>query len=171
MLALANLITAIPTAPLPPNTKWIEVRGSGTPECDGLYCPSKEAAGVSESGTKAEMGYWNGRMAWDRVRLASISCRAKKKHLPRRCRQNKICYITFFSHSQLCTASPLNLYNLLCIRIHHFSQVDGKAKRSPSLSFSNSYQQWRVALLNGHLAYSCPPTSSDLPPTDKTWDM
>jgi hypothetical protein len=34
-----------------PNTLWITVEGSGTAECDGLYCPSTAPEKVSESGT------------------------------------------------------------------------------------------------------------------------
>ena len=32
--------------------------------------------------------------------------------------------------------------------------MDGKAKRNPSISYSASYKQWRVARLDGHLAYT-----------------
>jgi UMP-CMP kinase len=110
-----------------PNTLWITVEGSGTAECDGLYCPSTAPEKVSESGTvsplaasaraalppfwprrclpaalalaqKSSLGYWNGKMAWDRV--------------------------------------------------------DGKAKRNPSISYSQSYKAWRIARLDGHLAYT-----------------
>ena len=42
-----------------PNTVWITVEGSGTPECDGLYCPSTAPPKVSESGTKSSLGYWS----------------------------------------------------------------------------------------------------------------
>ena len=38
-----------------PNTLWISVKGSGSSECDGLYCPSTAAPKVSESGTKSEV--------------------------------------------------------------------------------------------------------------------
>jgi UMP-CMP kinase family protein len=96
------------------NTFWVEVTGAGLAECDGLYRPSREAAAVSESGTKAQLGYWNGKMAWDRV--------------------------------------------------------DGKAKRSPSLSYSNTYKAWRLARLDGHLAYTIV-TDADMPPTDVAWDV
>ena len=47
---------------------------------------------------KSSLGYWNGKMAWDRV--------------------------------------------------------DGKAKRNPSISYSQSYKAWRIARLDGHLAYT-----------------
>lgn len=50
-----------------PNTTFIEVSGSGLPEVDGLYVPSKAPPAKSESGTVSSEGYWNGRMAWDRA--------------------------------------------------------------------------------------------------------
>ena len=47
-----------------PNTYWVEVSGSGTAECDGLYRPSTAPEKVSESGTKSSLGYcewgWDG---------------------------------------------------------------------------------------------------------------
>ena len=51
-----------------------------------------------------------------------------------------------------------------------WDRADGKAKRNPSLSYSNSYKAWRIARLDGHLAYDC---TSDvaLPPTDVTWNV
>lgn len=55
------------TNPLPTNTLFIEVSGAGLPEVDGLYVPSTEPATTSESGTVSSLGYWNGRMAWDRA--------------------------------------------------------------------------------------------------------
>lgn len=105
---------------LAPNTYYITVSGSGTPECDGLYVPSMAPADVvSDSGTKSNPGYWNGRFAWDRS--------------------------------------------------------DGRAalrngKPNPSLSYSNSYKAWRIARLDGHLAYTIV-TDTDLPPTDTPWDV
>jgi adenylate kinase family enzyme len=50
-----------------PNTLYIEVSGAGLPEVDGLYVPSTEPPKESESGTLSSLGYWNGRMAWDRA--------------------------------------------------------------------------------------------------------
>jgi len=47
-----------------PNTQWITVNGSGTAECDGIYCPNATPPTMSESGTMSEPGYWNGKMAW-----------------------------------------------------------------------------------------------------------
>ena len=52
---------------LPPNTLFIEVSGAGIPEVDGLFVPSTEPPTESESGTLSSLGYWNGRMAWDRA--------------------------------------------------------------------------------------------------------
>ena len=99
---------------LPQNTKFVTVLGSGMPECDGLYVPSTAPPTKSESGTMSSVGYWNGKMAWDRA--------------------------------------------------------DGKAKRNPSLSYSNSYKAWRIARLDGHLAYDCT-SEAALPPTDVTWNV
>lgn len=50
-----------------PNTLFIQVSGSGLPEVDGLYVPSKAPPAKSESGTLSSPGYWNGKMAWDRA--------------------------------------------------------------------------------------------------------
>lgn len=49
------------------NTLYIEVSGSGIPEVDGLFVPSTAPAVKSESGTESSLGYWNGKMAWDRA--------------------------------------------------------------------------------------------------------
>ncbi|MEL7496320.1 MAG: nucleoside monophosphate kinase [Planctomycetota bacterium] len=97
-----------------PNTYFIEVSGAGIPEVDGLFVPSNEPPKKSESGTVSSLGYWNGKMAWDRA--------------------------------------------------------DGRCERNPSLSYSNSYQSWRIARLDGHLAYhiTC---EDELPPTDREWDV
>jgi UMP-CMP kinase family protein len=69
---------------------------------------------MSESGTKSELGYWNGKMAWDRA--------------------------------------------------------DGHARRSPSISYSNSYKAWRIAKLDGHLAYDAT-TDAALPQVDRPWNV
>lgn len=99
---------------LKPNTFFIEVSGSGLPEVDGLFVPSTAPPAKSESGTVSSLGYWNGKMAWDRA--------------------------------------------------------DGKAARSPAISYSNSYQSWRISRLDGHLAYDI--TSDDeMPPTDREWHV
>lgn len=52
---------------LKPNTLFIEVSGSGLPEVDGLFVPSVAPPTESESGTVSSLGYWNGKMAWDRA--------------------------------------------------------------------------------------------------------
>lgn len=52
---------------LPPNTYFIELSGAGLPEVDGLFVPSTAPPAESESGTVSTVGYWNGRMAWDRA--------------------------------------------------------------------------------------------------------
>ncbi|MCO4745915.1 MAG: nucleoside monophosphate kinase [Proteobacteria bacterium] len=52
---------------LKPNTLFIEVKGSGIPEVDGLFVPSTAPPTESESGTVSSLGYWNGKMAWDRA--------------------------------------------------------------------------------------------------------
>jgi len=55
------------TNPSQPNTFFIEVSGAGIPEVDGLFVPSTAPAAKSESGTVSSLGYWNGKMAWDRA--------------------------------------------------------------------------------------------------------
>lgn len=52
---------------LKPNTLFVEVSGAGIPEVDGLYVPSTAPPTESESGTISSLGYWNGKMAWDRA--------------------------------------------------------------------------------------------------------
>ncbi len=52
---------------LQPNTFFIEVSGAGLPEVDGHFVPSTAPPQKSESGTLSSVGYWNGRMAWDRA--------------------------------------------------------------------------------------------------------
>ncbi len=52
---------------LEPNTFFIEVSGAGLPEVDGLFVPSTAPPTESESGTVSSLGYWNGKMAWDRA--------------------------------------------------------------------------------------------------------
>jgi len=49
------------------NTFFIEVEGAGMPEVDGLFVPSLAPPTKSESGTLSSLGYWNGKMAWDRA--------------------------------------------------------------------------------------------------------
>jgi len=50
-----------------PNTFYIEVSGAGLSEVDGLFVPSTAPPTESESGTVSSLGYWNGKMAWDRA--------------------------------------------------------------------------------------------------------
>jgi UMP-CMP kinase len=51
-----------------------------------------------------------------------------------------------------------------------WDRADGASARSPSLSYSNSYQSWRISRLDGHLAYEI--TGEDnLPPTDREWNV
>jgi len=102
------------TNELRPNTFFIEVTGAGLPEVDGLYVPSTAPPTKSESGTVSSLGYWNGKMAWDRA--------------------------------------------------------DGKSARSPALSYSNSYQSWRICRLDGHLAYDMT-CEDEMPPTDRQWHV
>jgi UMP-CMP kinase len=52
---------------LKPNTFFIEVSGSGLPEVDGIFVPSTAPPAESESGTVSSLGYWNGKLAWDRA--------------------------------------------------------------------------------------------------------
>ncbi|MFT5108499.1 MAG: UMP-CMP kinase [Pseudoalteromonas tetraodonis] len=52
---------------LKPNTLYIEVSGAGLPDVDGLFVPSTAPPTESESGTVSSLGYWNGKMAWDRA--------------------------------------------------------------------------------------------------------
>lgn len=52
---------------LKPNTYFIEVSGAGIPGVDGLFVPSTAPPTESESGTLSSLGYWNGKMAWDRA--------------------------------------------------------------------------------------------------------
>ena len=99
-----------------PNTKYIEVVGSGNPECDGIYTPSVQPPKESESGTVSSLGYWNGKLAWDRAGCA----------------------------------------------------------RNPALSYSNSYNSWRLAREDGHLCYSTEngKYNTAMPPTDMAaWEV
>jgi UMP-CMP kinase len=104
----------IETRILNTNTFFIEVSGAGLAEVDGLFVPSTAPPMTSESGTVSSLGYWNGKMAWDRA--------------------------------------------------------DGKAARNPALSYSNSYQSWRISRLDGHLAYDVS-GEDETPPTDRPWHV
>ena len=57
----------VETNELKPNTFFVEVSGSGLPEVDGVFVPSTSPPAKSESGTVSSLGYWNGKMAWDRA--------------------------------------------------------------------------------------------------------
>lgn len=52
---------------LKPNRYFVEVSGAGLPEVDGLFVPSSAPPKQSESGTMSTLGYWNGKLAWDRA--------------------------------------------------------------------------------------------------------
>lgn len=96
------------------NTLFIEVVGAGLPEVDGLFVPSTAPSTKSESGTVSSLGYWNGKMAWDRA--------------------------------------------------------DGNCERRPAISYSNSYQSWRICRRDGHLAYEVT-CDDELPPTERIWSV
>ena len=49
-----------------------------------------------------------------------------------------------------------------------WDRADGRCEREPSLSYSNSYKSWRIARMDGHLAYHID-CDDDLPPTDQPW--
>lgn len=49
------------------NNLFIEVSGAGLPEVDGIFIPSTAPPTESESGTVSSLGFWNGKMAWDRA--------------------------------------------------------------------------------------------------------
>ena len=51
-----------------------------------------------------------------------------------------------------------------------WDRVDGKAKRNSSISYSNSYSAWRIARLDGHLAYTIV-NNDELPSTTTPWDV
>ncbi|HDP89910.1 MAG TPA: hypothetical protein ENN42_08140 [Thioalkalivibrio sp.] len=51
-----------------------------------------------------------------------------------------------------------------------WDRADGKAARSPAISYSNSYKSWRICRLDGHLAYEIT-CDEPLPPTDRPWNV
>ncbi|MFN6980294.1 MAG: nucleoside monophosphate kinase [Brevundimonas sp.] len=51
-----------------------------------------------------------------------------------------------------------------------WDRADGKAKRSPAISYSNSYRSWRISRLDGHLAYEIT-CDAALPPVDQPWNV
>lgn len=51
-----------------------------------------------------------------------------------------------------------------------WDRADGKAERSPAISYSNSYKSWRICRLDGHLAYEIT-CEDELPPADREWNV
>lgn len=51
-----------------------------------------------------------------------------------------------------------------------WDRADGKAARSPAISYSNTYKSWRISRLDGHLAYEIT-CEDELPPTEKDWNV
>lgn len=51
-----------------------------------------------------------------------------------------------------------------------WDRADGKGARSPALSYSNGFKSWRIARLDGHLAYEIT-CQDELPPTDREWNV
>ncbi len=51
-----------------------------------------------------------------------------------------------------------------------WDRADGKSARSPALSYSNSYNSWRICRLDGHLAYDAT-FDVPMPPTDVEWHV
>ena len=51
-----------------------------------------------------------------------------------------------------------------------WDRADGRAARSPAISYSNTYQSWRICRLDGHLAYEIT-CEEALPPTDRPWTV
>lgn len=51
-----------------------------------------------------------------------------------------------------------------------WDRADGKSTRSPALSYSNTYNSWRLCRLDGHLAYDL--TSNEImPSTEQEWHV
>lgn len=51
-----------------------------------------------------------------------------------------------------------------------WDRADGKAARSPALSYSNTYKSWRISRRDGHLAYEIT-CEDEMPPTDREWSV
>ncbi len=51
-----------------------------------------------------------------------------------------------------------------------WDRADGRSVRSPSISYSNTYRSWRIARLDGHLAYDMV-CEDELPPTGEPWHV
>lgn len=86
---------------LNPNTFFIEVSGSGLPEVDGLFVPSTAPPTKSESGTISSLGYWNGKMAWDRADGKST-------------RSPALSYSNSYSSWRICRLDGHLAYDIIC---------------------------------------------------------
>lgn len=51
-----------------------------------------------------------------------------------------------------------------------WDRADGKSARSPAISYSNSYNSWRICRLDGHLAYDMT-CDDELPPSNQEWHV
>ncbi len=51
-----------------------------------------------------------------------------------------------------------------------WDRADGKCARSPAISYSQTYQSWRICRLDGHLAYDAT-CEDEMPPTDREWHV
>lgn len=51
-----------------------------------------------------------------------------------------------------------------------WDRADGKAARSPAISYSIGFTSWRICRLDGHLAYEIT-CKDELPPTDREWNV
>lgn len=84
-----------------PNTFFIEVSGAGLPEVDGLFVPSTAPPVKSESGTLSSLGYWNGKMAWDRADGAAA-------------RSPSLSYSNSYKSWRICRLDGHLAYDLVC---------------------------------------------------------
>lgn len=51
-----------------------------------------------------------------------------------------------------------------------WDRADGRAARSPAISYSIGFKSWRICRLDGHLAYEIT-CEDELPPTDRVWNV
>ncbi|MFT5355194.1 MAG: UMP-CMP kinase [Polyangiales bacterium] len=51
-----------------------------------------------------------------------------------------------------------------------WDRADGKCERSPAISYSETYQSWRICRLDGHLAYDAT-CQDEMPPMDREWHV
>lgn len=51
-----------------------------------------------------------------------------------------------------------------------WDRADGKAARSPAISYPIGFKSWRIFRLDGHLAYEIG-GDDELPPTDRPWNV